>query len=237
VVNTRTKKQAFTLLELLAAMALMVVIAAALYGSLYTGFKARESSEAAVNPIWSAYIAIEMLEEDIKAALPPTGILAGEFNGVDEQDGKGCDSDNMVFYCSNHKPSDQEIACDIRKVELALVESTDSDNYMLVRKITTNLLSPRSLEPEQEVLCRAVKSLNIRYFDGFDWVDEWDSGAHNDTLPEAVEVSLEVEYEQENATAPGSLRLTRAFAVPCSSPEEQSAGSGTSASSGQSGSS
>ena len=37
---------------------------------------------------------------------------------------------------------------------------------VLVRRVTTNLLSQVQVEPQEEVLCRGVRALNFRYFDG-----------------------------------------------------------------------
>ena len=75
---------AFTLLELLVAMALMTIIASSLYVSLSIGFKAKESSEAATDMSRSGQITMEILKQEIMAALPPDGLLAGQFNGLDE---------------------------------------------------------------------------------------------------------------------------------------------------------
>jgi len=222
---------AFTLLELLVALALMTVIAGALYASLYIGFKAKENSEGAIKPIRAACIVMEILEQDISAATPPTGILAGGFEGVDKRGESGCDFDSLTFYSSSHKPRLEETACDIIKIELALTESDDAEDYVLVRRITTNLLSPRSLEPVEEVLCRGVRALDLKYSDGFAWVDEWDSTVQSDTLPTAVQISLEIQCQGPllGRTQPGdtadrssTYRLTHAFIVPCNGSMQQS---------------
>jgi prepilin-type N-terminal cleavage/methylation domain-containing protein len=42
----RTTRKGFTLIEMLAAMALMVAAASCLYSSLYTAFRARRSAES-----------------------------------------------------------------------------------------------------------------------------------------------------------------------------------------------
>jgi hypothetical protein len=101
-----------------------------------------------------------------------------------------------------------------------LQEDTDEDreNYRLVRKITRNLLSPRDVDPEEQVLCRNVTSLNLRYFDGDSWLDTWDSTADANSLPLAMEVEIQVAYQvaggvktQKNQTR----RLVQSFAIPC----------------------
>ncbi|MHC4220865.1 MAG: type II secretion system protein GspJ [Planctomycetota bacterium] len=219
----RNNKNAFTLLELLVAMALMNVLAATLYASLYIGFKARRNSNEAIEPVRAAQIAFEQIKKDILSALPATGVLAGEFLGTDGPSDIGGDS--LLFYCSSHTPTEEERACDIREVELTLTtdeEFIESDKYVLVRRITTNLLSPRTIEPAEEILCRNVVSLNFRYFDGFEWLDEWDSTANRDALPEAVEVTLEIEKPIDNQEQNPVYQLTSSFTIPCGGMVEDS---------------
>jgi hypothetical protein len=50
-----------------------------LYSALYTGFKARHSALSAVEPTALAINARELLKQDIKGVLPPSGVLAGAF--------------------------------------------------------------------------------------------------------------------------------------------------------------
>ncbi len=212
----KNKVSAFTLLELILAMALMSVLAGSLYASLSIGFKAKRSAEAAVQPVRKAQLVMELLSHDIEAALPPTGILAGEFNGIDEEDSTGFDCDRLLFYSSAHEPREEETACDIIKIELALVTLSDTNERVLVRRITTNLLAPRVLEPKEEILCRGIISFNLRYFDGFDWLDNWDSVLQGDLLPQAVEVSLEVKRQEKGMSAQSGYQSTRVFLIPCS---------------------
>lgn len=217
MVNRKRNEFAFSLLELLVAMALMNILAVSLYASLYIGFKARKSAQAASQPVRAAQITMELIKQDIAAALPPTGILAGQFLGLDERTGSGADCDSLLFYSSNHTPELQETACDIREIELIFVPSSVPDQSVLVRRITTNLLSPKTVQPVEEILCRRVVSFNLGYFDGFDWWDEWDSVVHNNALPKAVEISLEIERDDENKNREYSgYRLSYAFIIPCS---------------------
>jgi type II secretion system protein J len=215
------KASAFTLMELILAMALMSLVAGSLYASLSIGFKARRSSESAVEPVRKAEIVMELLSQDIEAALPPTGILAGAFDGIDEKDSAGSDCDTLSFYSSANEPEGGEIACDIRKIEFALVTISDTNERVLVRRITTNLLAPKVPEPKEEILCRGVMSFNLRYFDDSDWLDNWDSANQGNLLPQAVEVTLEVERQEKDVSAESGYQSTRVFLIPCSTPASQ----------------
>jgi len=230
--NVSRQYRAFTLLELLVAMSLMVVTAACLYTALYTGFKARRSALSAVEPTALAINAVELLKQDIYGVLPPGGVLAGAFLGTDSTGVKGVDADRLEFYTTHVYADNDHPVGGLGKIELLLEEDTDEDrtNYRLLRTVTTNLLSPRAVDPEEQVLCRNVTSLNLRYFDGESWLDEWDSTADANSLPLAVEIEITIAGSATNGAGKSAeRRLVQSFAIPCgaaATEEQDSAGSG-----------
>ena len=206
----------FTLLEMLVALGLMSVLAAALYTSLHIGFRAQRSASAAVEPVRTAGLALELIRKDLATALPPRGILAGTFYAEDRTDeSTGHDADTLVWYASAGELA--EGRCDIVKLELAVATLADAGERALVRRVTTNLLAPKEPEPTEEVLCRRVTALNLRYFDGLAWLDVWDSTTADDSLPMAVEVTLEIERSQAGEDEAETYELSRVFAIPCGS--------------------
>ena len=212
------KYRAFTMLELLVAMALMVVIASCLYTALYTAFRAKRSALSAVEPTSSAINAIELIKQDTYGVLPPGGILAGAFIGNDSLGVNGVDADSLEFYTTHIYSENDHPVGGLGKIELVLEEDTDYDreNYRLVRRIKTNLLSPRAIDPEEQVLCRNVKSLNLRYFNGDNWLDEWDSTADANSLPLAMEIDIQVLYNTNGSNKESQIRrLSQSFAIPC----------------------
>ena len=210
------KYKAFTMLELLVAMALMVVVASCLYTALYTGFRAKRSALSTVEPTSLAINAIELIKQDTYGVLPPGGTLAGSFLGNDSLGVNGVDTDSLEFYTTHIYSENDHPVGGLGKIELVLEEDTDYDreNYRLVRRITTNLLSPRAIDPEEQVLCRNVKSLNLRYFNGDNWLDEWDSTVDANSLPLAMEIDIQVLYNSSNKESQ-IRRLTQSFAIPC----------------------
>jgi len=211
-----TTRRAFTLLEMLIALTLMSIIAASLYASLNIGFKARDSIRSAIEPVRRAHLALELLRGDLQAALPPAGILAGEFVGQDIVDENGRDADTLLLHAADRAAPASGLACGVRKVELALSAASDKTEPALVRRTTTQLLAPETPAPVEEVLCRNVARFNLRYFDGTNWVDEWNSTTQGNLLPLAVEAAIELRdeaYPQEQST----YRLARVFMVPCGS--------------------
>ena len=210
--------RAFTLLELLAAMALMVVASSCLYTALYTGFRARRSAMSAVEPTALAVNAIELLKQDIYGVLSPDGVLAGAFVGTNGAGIKGVDADSLEFYTTHVYAADDEVAAGLGQIELMLAEDDDADDgtYLLVRRVTTNLLSLKVVDPDEQILCRSVVSLNLRYFDGEGWVEAWDSTADANSLPQAVEIDIEIAHDEDRRTGePQKRRLVQCFPIPC----------------------
>jgi len=209
------KTSAFTLLEVLVATALIALLAGSLYASLSIAFKARRSALAAVEPSRKVDLAMQLLAEDLRSAVVPNGTLAGTFVSQEAKDNHGRDSDSVMFCCTTCSPEPQEGIGDIRKVELACEPSDDGKTQILVRRVTTNLLSPVALDPTEEVLCRGVFGFGLRYFDGTDWLDSWDSTTENNTLPCAVEVTLQLDDPSGRNPNVGGYITSQVILIPC----------------------
>lgn len=232
IIHHHSLRAGFTLLELLAAMALMVVVASCMYSALYTGFRAYRTSQTAVDPTTVAANVMDLLKRDISGVLPPGSNLAGAFIGTDSGGLKGVDSDSLEFYTthiyvddsvlrtgSTVTTTDTPLVGGIGKVNLLLEEDSETKDgtYLLLRQVTTNLLAPRVEEVDEQILCRDVVSLNLRYFDGTSWADEWDSTTDSNSLPLAVEVDLEVAHRDKYSKELEKRRLLQSFAIPCQS--------------------
>src|SRR5205814_1834781 len=226
------KSRGFTLLELMLAMALMAIVSISLYASMHVAWRAKRSAEAAVQPVRSGAIAADLVCHDLESVPPPTGILAGPFLGT-QQSGTfpGSELDVLDFYTigEDATPAQQTqlLQEGMRHVELAV--RTDVDPPVLVRRITKNLLALTQEDPEEEVLCRGVRSLTIRYFDGSNWAEDWDSTQENNVLPQAVELTLELQADpslpasQQQATS----LITRTIPLACAKPATDQSSSGT----------
>ena len=220
----RTARAGFTLLEVLVAMALMSMLAATLYASLHVAFRARNSVERVGEQSRAGQLALDMVRRDLSQTLPPKGILAGAFTGTDIQEDNGTDIDSVTFYAAGNTPPADTPESDVCMVTIGLGED-DEGKRALTRNITTNLLASETPEPKTEVLCRNVKGLNLRYFDGTDWQDAWDSTQYSDSAPLAIEVTLTLKPDAEAAalaaSAPAGMDegtvLTRIVLLPCAS--------------------
>ena len=211
--NARRTQPGFTLLEMLVALGMMAILAGALYGSLSVGFRARETAERTLEPVRVTALAMEMLRQDLASALPPTGILAGAFVAEDNVSDSGADSDTVTFFTAREQLGDTgATGSGIRKVQL-IIDADDDGRPVLYRRVTANLLAPTTPDPVDQALCQNVRAMNLRYFDGADWLDSWDSTVRDNTLPLAVRVRLAIAASDDPEAK--VFELTRSFLLPC----------------------
>lgn len=194
------KRRAFTLLELILALAITVIIAATLVTALHTAYRAWGSAQRAMVAARTTGIITQIIGRDLENALQPNGILASDFVGSTE---------SLSFYTTTPEPA-AAVPGDIKRVEYGLVAGNDGRDE-LVRRLNTNLLQTIETDPVDEPLCRGVTLLEITYFDGETWTESWDSTAQDNLLPLAVRVSFEI-ARTSNATP---LRCDQVYKLAC----------------------
>ena len=236
-------RRGFTLLELLIALAMAAALILPLYQTLRTAYKAKASAEAAMIPSRTSELAMEFLRMDIESALPPAPnspgyatdststaavapaastssttpvSLAGSFIGLDSQDDRGHNGDDLTFYTTSDGPEHVAGDGEIKMVELTILVPPGTGDHVLVRRVTRNLLAPQAVVPDDEVICRHVASFNLRYYDGTDWQDSWDSTRQTNELPVAVEVTLELDPPADAPRNQPGKKFIRYFPVVCS---------------------
>ena len=167
----RPRNRAFTLIELILAIAITAILAATVYASLMIATTTRDKASSTIGKDRTLSLALELVRRDLQSVPPPTGEMAGGFLGEDDSQ-----QDVISFTTANSfLPPDGKLS-DLINVSLELAEDTDdSDTFMLVRYITTNLLAPATTDPEEQILARGLTGWNVEYSDGSDWVDDWDS--------------------------------------------------------------
>jgi hypothetical protein len=80
--------------------------------------------------------------------------------------------------------------------------------------VIPNILAQQQPVPDEEIICRNVSSFMLEYFDGEQWQTSWDSTQYNNSLPAAVEVTIEL----LPPGAPDKIRIRRVYALSCVTP-------------------
>jgi type II secretion system protein J len=236
------RRSGFTLLELLVALVISGILAFSIFSSLYIAFKTQENTKADIAPIGSVDIAWDLIRTDLQAAQPPNptasplptqppasnGVLVGPFEGNQNGSAAGV-GDTLNFFTNGYAPQHQSGNGEIKQV--LLTTEARPDGICLVRQVIPNLLSEQNPTPDEEVICRNVTMFTLEYYDGEQWQTSWDSTQYNNSLPAAVEVTLE--FHPPGATDPRQIvHQRRVFALSCVSQETTATGSSAGGGSG-----
>jgi hypothetical protein len=203
-------------------MAMVAVIATSLYTSMRIAFKARTSAEAAVEAPRATQIAMEFIRADIQNAIglnaALTVSLPGTFVCTDNAGG-----DDLIFSTTADARDHLDGNGDVKQVELTVLPQ--GNDQVLVRRVTRIPISLTQIvpDPDDEVLCRRVAVFNLRFFDGTDWQDSWDSTQQDNTLPSAVEVTLQLQPSPDAPDVPGR-QFVAVIPIACSTVTASSAG-------------
>jgi hypothetical protein len=201
---------------MLVATVLVGLVAAALYASLFSAFKAKSAAARAVENLHRGQRATELLQADVQSAVVPGGTLAGDFIGT-AGTGMGQASlgtDILSFYSAAMDIAPDTGIGDLKRIEY-VCESSGKDEMTLVRLVTTNLLPVGGVTPvpKREVIARGLSNFTVQYFDGLTWYDIWDStttdpqSTQAKALPTAIEVTLEFKGDSNHAAQTVDQRL------------------------------
>jgi hypothetical protein len=146
-----------------------------------------------------------------------TNALAGPFLGNPTQDDRGNPASDVIFFTTSDGPEHGLADGEIKQVELLVTVPPGTNDHVLVRRVSSNLLPTEQYDPDEEVICRNVSTFYLRYFDGFSWQDQWDSTSLNNELPVAVEITLELNRAPDADPRSPVPRFVRIIPIVCSS--------------------
>jgi type II secretion system protein J len=205
----------FTLIELTIAMAMVALLAYSLFTSIRIAFRATDSANNAVAPARTGALAMEFLRTDIQNAQAANGVLAGNFEGTQTQGGNGQEGDDLIFFSTSDATDHADANGEIKQIELTVEPTPNGKDQQLVRRVTRNLLAQNPETPDEEVLCRGVYSFAMQYYTGSEWQPTWDSTQEDNTIPAAVQVTLQLQ-RPTNTGGTAIQTYTRIFNLSCS---------------------
>jgi len=201
-------RRAFTLFEVLIALAIVVVLVGVMSSTISVAFKQKRSAEEAIDAVRDIQIVGDIWVQELECAVPPNlnsnvDPTAAQFNNANAAAASGTlssgsgntptylfgpflgSSQSISFYASGPEPK-APIQSDSRYVSFDL--EVQPDNTMaLVRHVEPNLLTdadpstfPSGLDPE--IMISNVQSVQFQYFDGNQWTTDWDSTQPNNSL-------------------------------------------------------
>lgn len=193
----------FTLIEVMVAMTILAIIAGIAFTVVFGASKRSRVLAREMELRRVASTVMNLVVEDLNGAFVREGVLP-YFVGTDgfNQDDP---SDRVSFITTSSLPVDpMSFAGDLAEVEYSIVVDDESRGTLYRREQSPPQPPDEEGGGNQEVT-DLVQSLNIRYWDGSDWLDEWDSldSTSKSTygrLPPRIEVEMTFRDEKSEVT-------------------------------------
>jgi type II secretion system protein J len=192
--------KAFTLIEMLLAVAICAIVLVAINGVFATAVRLRDRTSDAVEDSLPANRALEFMIRDLKGVVGPGGVLAGDFKcgaqamgatmGLSGEAG----SAGLDFFTSTSVIGDKTPWGDLQEVfyELKTPANRNQAGMDLVRCVDPNILATTTQTPEIQRLMGNVQNLQLDCYDGTQWQTTWDTSAGNTNLPVAVRIRIQL---------------------------------------------
>jgi len=198
IAQQRLQQCAFTLLEVLIAVAAFAIVLAAINTVYYSALRLRNKTTTALENALPLEHAIGVIRRDLANILLPGGAMSGVLQtGSTSNNVAGQASPN--FFTSSGVIDETSPWADAQRVAYLLVASTNrGPGKDLVRSVSRNRLPSLQDQSEEQWLMTSVQTLTFLYYDGTQWRDSWDSTIENPTtglsnsLPKAIKVQIQM---------------------------------------------
>jgi len=189
----------FTLLEVMVALAIVALVIGLVYGSFAGTAESKDFIENGNEVYHQGRWAMDKMEADLSTSFLNTRANSYTlFYGVNREGAENLPNDELHFTSYNHvkyNPTAQE--SDQQEVSYFVAENPDTGEMTLYRREDPNVDQDNTAGGEVYELATGVIAFNIRYYDGTQWVDDWDSRKF--TAEQNVQTEVEQTDEMVNA--------------------------------------
>ena len=187
---------AFTLMEMILALAASAVILTAIFGVFSKAIHLRDDATARTRTARLRAHALNVLRNDLANARVTGGTertLANSLEGSSETHG-GSYPGYLKFTTTTQVDDLDDPSADVQEVEYYIANDPDVVDRkagLLVRTTNRDLMSTTRSQPIENALLPDVTSMEVSFLDGTDWKSSWAISDTDQTLPAAVRVRLQ----------------------------------------------
>lgn len=188
----RNSRKGFTLLEVLIALALLGILAGALYGTYFSLIKGRESAIAGMEARRELRTTLDLLRRELSSVLYSSKNKRLHFS-VENRDIFGKSASVLAFTAiASPQPGGQVIS---DQIDLKY-EIVERDKQMILTRQAKDLYN--SGEAARYPQMESIEGFLVECLNGDKWVKIWDT-AINFGLPKAIRVTVTVKDGEKTA--------------------------------------
>lgn len=219
----------FTLLEVLLATSLFAMLFSAVVAVYAQAMRLRDRTSDAAAQAGLDLRALTVLRRDLRGAATGQGPIIGRLEGS-SQATPGAPPGYLAFTTTAGRLIDDEIGADVQAVEYFIepgqaTADNPSPAGTLVRTVERILLAPDEAEDlPQQPLLDGVSAMEVEFYDGDQWLDEWDSTINTSSVPTVVRVRLLRQDDSGKARPPLEVFVAWTMNPPAAETEEAEGG-------------
>jgi hypothetical protein len=187
---------AFTLIELLLAVSIMIIVLAAIHGMFLTALHLRDTAVASLEATLPVEQALGIIQRDLANIVCSTNPNAVFFAPLQTTNPTNNLPNQMGpdFYTSGGELDGITPWGNVQKIDYLLAPPTNGyrgPGLDLIRAVTRNLLplSQPAQPDEQHAILHGVQTLTFLYYDGTQWDATWDT-TQQTNLPLAIKAQI-----------------------------------------------
>jgi type II secretion system protein J len=205
------RRQAFTLIEVMVAVAILALLTASVYATWLVILKSSQVGQTAAARVQRERIAIRTIEDSMTCIQSFQASMGYYMFNVTNGD---LPSLSFVARVPDVFPRNGKFNSNLRRLTFSVESGADSERDLVLRQ--NPILMDLDADEQQTplVLARNVKDFIVECWDtnALDWTDEWDS---TNSLPPMVRVTLTLSDNNNNLnSAAPTFAVTREIAVP-----------------------
>ncbi len=234
--EARRGAAAFTLMELLLAVAVFSIVLASINTVFFTAFRLRTKTVEAVERSLPVHQAVSLIKRDLEGiVIPGTNQILGPLttnplSSSGSSSGATMESAGDVqFFTTTGSIDNQSPWAEVQRVSYVLQfpTNTTSAGRDLFRVVSRNMLPINTADEEVQFLLGGVENIYYEFYDGTAWSPSWDSESAETKLPTGVKITLELAREAGEPATRAPIEIVVPVMVRASTnTTSQSSGSG-----------
>lgn len=179
----------FTLIEILLAVGILGIIFSMVYWTFDKTYDVIERVQMETDRFRSVRLSVNKMSEEISSVYWREEYKDSLFIGEDIEE-NGHPRDSLRFMsASNYGSSAGGNESDMNIISYYLEKEEEGETYKLMHSEIRNIFSASEEDREAYELGESLIGLDLRYFNGTDWVDSWNSDELK-AVPLTVEIKI-----------------------------------------------